>query len=300
MPKTNPRKEKAKNQQLTGAVASVAMASKDDESDFNGESAGVMWKKVSDAILKTINYRFDKFEMKFESLQSSQNKLAAPMDSMDDVASDHESHLMVMEKTMNDLKVENTRLQAKVNDLEGRSRRNNIKIPEGEEKGTPTEFICALIPKLLGESHFQKPVIINCAHRTQQPKPAEGARPRTFIARVHHYQEKEMIIRLGRQQTLEYNGQQVLIFPDYTAEVMEQRSGFHEVMQDLREMTIKHSLRFPAKLHLQHNGQQRIFTSPGEAKRFVDKEINTLDAGKYFLRALSNISKYSKTVLFML
>lgn len=198
MQKTNPRKEKAKKQQLTGAVASVAMASGDeaDESDFNGESAGVMCKKVSDAILKTINDRFDKFETKFESLQSSQNKLVARMDSMDEVASDHESRLTV-EKTMNNLKVENTRLQAKVNDLEGRSRRNNIKIvgiPEREEKGTPTEFISALIPKPLGESHFQKPVIIDCAHRTQQPKPANGARPHTFIARVHHYQEKEMII----------------------------------------------------------------------------------------------------------
>lgn len=186
MPKTNPRKEKAKKQQLTGAVASVAVARGDeaDESDFSGESAGVMCKKVSDAILKTINDRFDKFETKFESLQSSE------------VASDHESRLTV-EKTMNNLKVENTRLQAKVNDLEGRSRHNNIKIvgiPEREEKGTPTEFISALIPKLLGESHFQKPVIIDCAHRTQQPKTAEGARPHTFIARVHHYLEKEMMI----------------------------------------------------------------------------------------------------------
>ena len=148
MPRTNLRKEKTKTQQLTCAAASGDEA---DESDSNGESAGVMWKKVSDAILKTINERFDKFETKFESLQSSQKVLTARMDSIDEVTLDHESRLTAMEKTLNDLR-ENTRLQAKVNDLEGTSRRNNIKlvgIPEGEEKGTPTEFISALIPKLL-------------------------------------------------------------------------------------------------------------------------------------------------------
>lgn len=64
--------------------------------------------------------------------------------------------------------MENTRLHAKVQDLEGRSCCNNIKIvgiAEGEEKGTPIEFVSALIPKLVGESYCQKPVIIDCAHK---------------------------------------------------------------------------------------------------------------------------------------
>lgn len=51
MLKTNLRKEKAQNQttkQLTGAVASGDEA---DESDSDSETAGVMSKKVSEAIL---------------------------------------------------------------------------------------------------------------------------------------------------------------------------------------------------------------------------------------------------------
>lgn len=38
-------------------------------------------------------------------------------------------------------------------------------IPEGEEKGKPTEFVTSLIPKLLGQANFQKPTITDHAQR---------------------------------------------------------------------------------------------------------------------------------------
>lgn len=57
----------------------------------------------------------------------------------------------------------------------------------------------ALIPKLPGETYFPKLVIIDRAHRSLLPMPVEGgfgpsARPRTIIARVHHFQGKEKMI----------------------------------------------------------------------------------------------------------
>lgn len=89
--------------------------------------------------------------------------------------------------------------------MEGRSRRNNIKlvgIPEGEEKGNPTEFVSTLIPKLLGETNYPKLVIIERGHRAPLPKPTEvdhgnTVRPRTIIAHVHHFQDKEIFYALS-------------------------------------------------------------------------------------------------------
>ena len=120
--------------------------------------------------------------------------MATRLDEIDETVSDHDARLQSMETAINKLQKENTFLRTKTNDLEGRLRRNNVKfvgIPEGEEKGNPTDFVSALIPKLLGEAHFSKPVIIDRAHRSLQPKPAEGAsgpsaRPLTVITRVHH------------------------------------------------------------------------------------------------------------------
>lgn len=80
-----------------------------------------------------------------------------------------------------------------------------------------------LILKLLGDVNFAKPVVIDRAHRVQQPQPPEGSRPCMIIARVHRTQEKEKILRLGSQCSMEYEGNRILIFPDYSAEVLEQR-----------------------------------------------------------------------------
>lgn len=84
-----------------------------------------------------------------------------------------------METSVAELRKENKTLQARLSVLEGRSRCNNIRIvgiPEGEEKGWPTEtFVSNLIPKLLGVDNFTKPVVTDRAHRIQQPKPPEGS-----------------------------------------------------------------------------------------------------------------------------
>lgn len=181
-----------------------------------------------------------------------------------------------METSVAELRKENKTLWARLSDLEGRSRRNNIRIvgiPEGEEKGRPTEFVSNLIPKLLGDDNFTKPVIIDRAHRIQQPKPPEGSRPRMIIRRVHLTQEKEKILRLRRRSSMEYEGNRILIFPDYTAEVMEQWRSFREVLQLLREREIRHSLRFPARLHIHYQGQVKTFNRRDEAKTFVNQEL---------------------------
>ncbi|KAL7879887.1 hypothetical protein SRHO_G00021410 [Serrasalmus rhombeus] len=71
--------------------------------------------------------------------------------------------------------------------------------------------------RLLGATHFAEPLIIDLAHRVLQPKPPEGAKPSTIIARVHFYTEKKRILRLRVGRNLDYNGHKVYIFPDYTA-----------------------------------------------------------------------------------
>lgn len=138
---------------------------------------------------------------------------------------EQESRISFLEKSFPGLKDENSVLKLKVEDLEGQSRRNNIKIigiPELEEGGKPTEFIETLIPKLLGDDNFQSKVIIDRAHWILRPPSPEGARPRAIIARVHFYREKELILRLRRARELVYEGNKVLIFPDYTPDVMRQ------------------------------------------------------------------------------
>lgn len=244
----------------------------DDEED----ELPLVWKKIEKSILQSINVRFDEFEQKIQGLISGQQELTDKVDGIEAQAADHEQRIQSLETTLEEMQRENKSLRSKLSDLEGRSRRNNIKIVgigEGEEKGRPTDFVSHLIPKLLGAENFDKPVAIDRAHRSLQPMPAAGSKARTIIACLHYAQEKEKILRLCRQRALEYGGKRVFIFPDYTADVMEKRRSFREVQQTLREKNVQHYLRFPARLHVHHQGQVKLFNNPAEAKIFIDNEL---------------------------
>ncbi len=163
-----------------------------------------------------------------------------------------------------------------MSDLEGHSRRLNLKfvgIPKG-----PSAFVENLIPKLFGQNAFSRPVEVDGAHRILKPRPAAGERLHTLIAKMHRYQDRELILCLSRKSKeplfykdpLQHNESQVYIFPDYTAEVMHQRQAFSTVIKSLCEAKVKTSLRFPAKLYVVHNDQTCVFTSPLDAKKFAD------------------------------
>lgn len=274
---TSKRDGRGRQQPETMAKASKEKISPAKNPGGEEDELPPIWQKISDGILQSINERFDKFEKNFQGLIASQQMLKERMSDVEKQAAEQEQRIVNVEKSLADLEKENKDLRSKLSDLEGRSRRNNIKIvgiPEGEEKGRPTDFVSHRIPKLLGAENFDKPVVIDRAHHTLQPKPADGAKPRTIIARVHLAQEKEKILQLGRQRTLDYGGSRIFIFPDYTAEVMEKRRSFKEVLQLLREKNVQHSLRFPARLHIQHQGQVKAFSSPADAKNFIDNKLN--------------------------
>ncbi|ROL42539.1 hypothetical protein DPX16_13946 [Anabarilius grahami] len=98
-----------------------------------------------------------------------------------------DSRLEDVERICEELRSVNTFLCAKVNDLEGRSRRLNLKfvgIKEGAEQGHPTTFITELIAMLFGQDKFPKPVKVDRAHRSLRPKPSDDERPRPIIAKL--------------------------------------------------------------------------------------------------------------------
>ncbi|KAI4884966.1 hypothetical protein NFI96_003671 [Prochilodus magdalenae] len=273
MPPKASKQPKESLQSATGMEVSISREASQVTSD---EELPPVWEKVSNKILKTINERFDKFELSFQTLQTTLQTVTEKMNVAEEQIQEHEVRISSLETALAETQRKNELLRLKLDDLEGRSRRNNIKIvgvPEGEEKGKPTEFVTGLLPKLLGATHFAEPLIVDRAHRVLQPKPPEGAKPRTIIARVHFYTEKERILRLRAGRNLDYNGHKIYIFPDYTAEVLSQRRSFRDVMQALRALQVTHTLRFPAKLCVQHNGQLKSFTSPAEAAKFVKIDL---------------------------
>lgn len=162
------------------------------------------------------------------------------------------------------------KLEDKCEDLEARSRRNNIRIiGVPEEKPSTTVAISKLLKEVL---NIDKDIIIDRSHRTLQPRPKPGARPRVIVARLHYHSDcVEVLKRAREKRQLKVGDMSISIFPDFTAKTARARSAFNDVRRLLRSIPgVKFGFLHPAKLRVTFNGVERQFNSPDLAKSYVN------------------------------
>lgn len=108
-------------------------------------------------------------------------------------------------------------IQAKNEDLEARSRRNNLRItglPESTNMGKCKTYIENLIKEIIGHENLSSLFIIEWAHRSLAAKPIPGATPRPIIARVLNYRDRDNILRMAREKgTINFQGNSISFFP---------------------------------------------------------------------------------------
>ncbi|KAL1276087.1 hypothetical protein QQF64_035710 [Cirrhinus molitorella] len=183
--------------------------------------------------------------------------------------------MLALEATCTALLDSNAKLLAKVSDLESCSCHNNVRIiglPESTEGPRPSSFFSQLLFDVLGKDVLSSPPEIDRAHRVLIGKPAAGAKPRAVIIRMHHYQQKELIIREARAKRgkLMFQGSPITIYEDCAPEVMVQRSKYRQVMTELYNLGLRPSLLFPARLSIRtRDGNRRSFSSVSEAEEYV-------------------------------
>ncbi|CAB1443944.1 unnamed protein product [Pleuronectes platessa] len=198
---------------VTRASASANIETDKDspiQPDAPPDKTYAMFKEMSESVLRCINERFDAFETKFNALAASQSELQARVASQEQAVTELDARMVTLEARHSELAKCNTQLHAK----------------------------CRIWKPALGDITSR-----SWGYKRVKKRPAAGAKPRTILARIHHFQDKDLILRLGRQQPLD--------------EVMAQRRAFRDVMQALRDGGVKHTLRYPAKLF--------VYSRDGEA-----------------------------------
>ncbi|KAJ8002296.1 hypothetical protein DPEC_G00178410 [Dallia pectoralis] len=151
---------------------------------------------------------------------------------------DVENRLLNLESTCTVLARENEALKLKADDLENRSRPNNIRVtdlPEKAEGSLPSAFMEAFLVETFRTEAFPAPPPVDRAHRIAIPRRKPDDPPRPFIARIHRYRDKERILKLARESgPLSFRGSEVHIYPDYSAEVSRKRAAYYTVKSQLR------------------------------------------------------------------
>lgn len=171
------------------------------------------------------------------------------------------------------LSAELLRVDNKCEDLEARSRRNNIRIIGVPEDSTSSSMMSAVSILLKEAFQLDKEPILDRAHRTLQAKPKPGERPRPIIARLHYHTDCVDILRRARaQQRIKVGDMAIHIFPDHTAKTARARAAFNDIRRQLREITLpglRYGLLYPARLRITYDGTERVFESPEDARAYI-------------------------------
>lgn len=166
-------------------------------------------------------------------------------------------------------------LETKTEDLENRSRRNNLRIfgiREGAEGNqTLLDFMQNMLPRWLGLD-TDRTFTLERAHRTlAPPKPNQD---RAVLIRFLKFQDREFVFRAAKQREIMYEGNKIVLVQDLSAETMRQRFGFNKVKKLFMEKgTFRGFELNPCKMRVLHDGRIRSFSSPKEAEDFYSKHV---------------------------
>ncbi len=129
-----------------------------------------------------------------------------------------------------------------------------------------------LIPQLLGIENFPTPPVMQNCHRNPTfLRENSRAGPRPILVRFLYLQDKSKIMKLSRdKKELLYNGRQVHIYPDFSAELSE------KCKQLLQEQGCTYSMVFLSKMKVVHSGKTNLFCSPEEVATFLNELLLTL------------------------
>lgn len=177
------------------------------------------------------------------------------------------------------------RLTEKCTDLEGRSKRLNLRVAgvkEGSEVGPSVRDFAAL---LLREAlDLDETPLIERAHRALRRRAGDTEPPRHLIIKVHYWHIYEDIMRkVTSTREVFFRGQKIRSFRDLPPEVARHRATFIAVRRMLWDKPgIRYGLLYPAKLHLTHGETEKFFTDPDEATRYVERLLRNMDNGGTF------------------
>ncbi|KAE8296873.1 hypothetical protein D5F01_LYC05643 [Larimichthys crocea] len=222
-----------------------------------------------------------------EELATTKKEIQSSIKTLEAATAAHEKTIKELERSaslhsddVTDLQRQVTRLTSEVGkltekceDLEGRSRRHNIRIvgvPEGVEGSTTRDFVADLLKDVL--SLDEKP-LIDRVHRTLRRSPGPRGPPRPFILRLHYYHVLEDILRKARvAKQLYFRDKRIQIFPDYPPAVAQRRALFNRARELLRNKPgVRYGLLYPARLLVTHNGTQTSFTDPKKAEEYAEQ-----------------------------
>lgn len=272
----------SKKTSISSKLAKMAVAASEANEEFSLsmlttelEKQRVYLKEDMSALIKS---SLAPIQLSIESFQETVDAFGKRLTTVETTAGENFEALVKAEADIAALKTTNEALLDRLDDLENRSRRANLRIinvPEDSEIGKDMiKFTSDLLKDVMGDQVFEKPPELERAHRGLAPKPRDGLPPRPIIVCFHRFQEKERALRWARQHELQYGGKTLRFYPDLSTALSKKRAAFKNIKTMLYQKGIRFRFLYPARLRFTYEGETFTFESAPEAEAFYERRIN--------------------------
>lgn len=277
------RVRNSQRQKNEPAIESEEQASKEQASMEQASIAAVLTE------LKTLRAEFSEFGSKLDGIDGRLCKMANSVEALEsnmnevkrDVASniarmeEAETRIMLTEEKLEtsivDISTASRRityLESKVEDMENRSRRKNLRmfgLKEGDEGSRQLlDYVQEMLP---GWLNTDRSFPLERAHRTLGP--AKPNQDRAVLIRFLKFQDREYVFRSSKARDIKHNGNKLSFAQDFSAETMRQRREFNAVKKLLMDAgSFRGFLQNPCRIRVLHDGQIHLFSSPVDAEKF--------------------------------
>ncbi|CAH2273266.1 Hypothetical predicted protein [Pelobates cultripes] len=233
------------------AAISASMMTRKDKGEMVAELRAIIREEIAAVRtdLTALEQRVDRLEE--ERIQTQQHRQAA------DLATTRQGNILLD-------------LRRQVEDLDNRSRRNNIRVrglPESEDE-VPQEILNGLFAQLLGDA-APGDFGIERAHRAL-PAPRRDGQPRDMICALLSFPLKESIMRAARaQQHITYMEAQISLYQDLSTITLDARRALWPLTRALQERRIPYKWGFPFSLQARMGNVWHIICWPNDVPRFL-------------------------------
>ncbi|KAF7654484.1 hypothetical protein LDENG_00069270 [Lucifuga dentata] len=181
-----------------------------------------------------------------------------------------EARIQILEEVLSELVRLQMKMEAKLTDLEGRSRRDNVRIhgvKEGAEENT-TSMITFVEDLLMKGPELPNSTVLNTerAHRVLAPKPPAEAPPRSIVVKFASYRVKDEVLRhVWQKKGFDFQEKRIHLDHDYAPELLRKRKEYAEAKTLLKERNVRFQTPFPARLRVFYKEGTVVYSSAEEA-----------------------------------
>uniref|UniRef100_H3AKR2 L1 transposable element RRM domain-containing protein n=1 Tax=Latimeria chalumnae TaxID=7897 RepID=H3AKR2_LATCH len=250
----------------------------DGVTDYSDDSCPNWAMEFSNKLSRIIKKQFEDFRLVLHQIKADIMALINRVEETEQRISNVEDEV---HRITNDEKEKNEKLTFllnKIEDLENRSRRNNLRltgIPETTDMVDTMKVVKNVLGSILQiEPESSEIPEVERAHRSLKPKPNKTDRPQQIIFKFLRSADKDKVLRAARGKgELQWEGTTFRLAQDFSSSVQQKRAEYRKIWKIIESAGGKPLMLYPARLRISLNGQKLEFQSVSEAEGNLKKHV---------------------------